>query len=100
MADAGTDTFDRDFALGMLSTEQDAVYQIEQAIDRINSGTYGICELTGKPIERERLEAVPWTRFSISAERQLEREGERKHARLGQRETVGRTNPSAPPEET
>jgi DnaK suppressor protein len=88
MADAGTDNYDRDFALGMLSSEQDATYQIEQDLDRILNGTYGICELTGKPIEAERLEAIPWTRFSAAAERQLEQEGRRKRATLGPRETV------------
>src|SRR5579863_1745815 len=83
MADAGTDTYDRDFALGMLSSEQDAIYEIEEAIDRIHHGAYGICELTKKPIVRARLEAVPWTRFSAEAEKQLELEGALKRARLG-----------------
>src|SRR2546422_11185750 len=50
MADAGTDHYDRDFALGMLSSEQGALYQIEQALDRIRNGAYGTCELTGKTI--------------------------------------------------
>ena len=99
MADAATDTFDRDFALGMLSLEQDAIYQIEQAIDRINNGTYGICELTKKPIEPARLEAVPWARFSVAAERQLEREGARKRAGLGPRQTVAREPAAKEPEE-
>ena len=100
MADAGTDTFDRDFALGMLSSEQDAIYQIEQALDRIQNGTYGICELTGKPIERERLDAIPWTRFTAAAERQLEKEGSYKRSGLGTRESVVRVNAQNPPEDT
>jgi DnaK suppressor protein len=101
MADAGTDTYDRDFALGMLSSEQDAAYEVEQALDRVRSGSYGKCELTGKPIEPERLEAVPWTRFSAAAERQLERQGAMKRAGLGPRETVGReANSRAGVEET
>jgi RNA polymerase-binding transcription factor DksA len=91
MADAGTDTFDRDFALGMLSSEQDALYEIDEALNRIRDGTYGKCELTGKPIEPERLEAIPWTRFSAAAEKQLEREGVVKKARLGPRETVAKS---------
>jgi len=90
MADAGTATYDRDLALGLLSSEQDAIYQIDQAIDRIRSGTYGVCELTHKPIEAARLEAVPWTRFSAAAEKQLEQLGEHKTTRLGPRETVAR----------
>jgi DnaK suppressor protein len=92
MADAGTDTFDRDFALGMLSTEQDALYEIDEAINRIRDGTYGKCEMTGKLIEARRLEAIPWTRFSAAAEKQLEREGVVKKARLGPRETVAKTD--------
>ena len=100
MADAATDTYDRDLALGMLSTEQDAIYEIEQAIDRIHSGTYGTCELTGKPIEPARLEAVPWARFSADAEKELEKEGSVKRARLGPRETVAREVANKEPEET
>ena len=88
MADAATDTFDRDFALGMLSSEQDALYEIDEALNRIRDGTYGICELTGKKIKKARLEAIPWTRFTAGAERQLENEGAVKRARLGPRHTV------------
>src|SRR6266850_3391483 len=88
MADAGTDTYDRDLALSVLSAEQNAAYEIEEALNRIRDGSYGICELTGKPIEPERLEAIPWTRFSTEAEKQLEREGAVARAKLGSRETV------------
>jgi len=90
MADAGTDSFDRDFALSRVSSEQDAVYEIDEAMMRIRRGTYGVCELTGKPIERRRLEAIPWTRFSAQAERQLEREGEIRRTKLGPRAPVAR----------
>lgn len=99
MADAATDTYDRDLALGLLSSEQDALYQIEQALRRIQDGKYGICEMTGKPIERGRLEVIPWTRFSAAAERQLEKEGGLKIARLGPRETVARSSPGKGPED-
>jgi DnaK suppressor protein len=92
MADAGTDNFDRDFALGILSTEQDSRYEIERAMERIREGTYGICEVTGKPIERQRLEAIPWTRFTAKAEKELEREGVVKRPHLGERETVVKTS--------
>jgi RNA polymerase-binding transcription factor DksA len=90
MADAGTDTYDRDFALGVLSSEQDALYEIEEALNRIRTGRYGICEATSKPIEMARLKAIPWTRFTAAAEKQLERNGEVKRARLGPREPVAR----------
>ncbi len=84
MADSGTDNFDRDFALSLLSSDQDAVYEIEEALKRIERNTYGICELTGKPIPRSRLEAIPWTRFTVQAQAQLEREGALRQRRLGQ----------------
>jgi RNA polymerase-binding transcription factor DksA len=83
MADSGTDNFDRDFALSLLSSDQDAVYEIEEALKRIERKTYGICELTGKNIPRARLEAIPWTRFTVEAQAQLEREGALKSRRLG-----------------
>ncbi len=73
MADAGTDTFDRDFALSMVSSEQDALQEIEAAIDRIFAGTYGICEMTGKRIRDERLMAVPFTRYSMKTQEQIEK---------------------------
>jgi len=88
MADSGTDNFDRDFALSLLSSDQDAVYEIEEALKRIEKNTYGICELTGKVIPRKRLEAIPWTRFTVEAQGQLEREGALRQRRLGALGTV------------
>src|SRR3974390_2964630 len=58
MADSGTDNFDRDFALSLLSSDQDAIYEIEEALKRIEKKTYGICELTGKAIPKARLDAI------------------------------------------
>ena len=84
MADSGTDNFDRDFALSLLSSDQDAVYEIEEALKRIEKKTYGVCELTGKTIPKARLEAIPWTRFTVEAQAQLEREGALRSRRLGQ----------------
>ena len=88
MADSGTDNFDRDFALSLLSSDQDAIYEIEEALKRIERNTYGICELTGKPIPKTRLEAIPWTRFTVQAQAQLEREGALRQRRLGALGTV------------
>lgn len=88
MADSGTDNFDRDFALSLLSSDQDAVYEIEEALKRIEKKTYGICELTGKAIPKARLEAIPWTRFTVEAQAQLEREGALKSRRLGSLGTI------------
>jgi RNA polymerase-binding transcription factor DksA len=88
MADSGTDNFDRDFALSLLSSDQDAIYEIEEALKRIEKNTYGICELTGKQIPKTRLEAIPWTRFTVQAQMQLEREGALRQRRLGALGTV------------
>jgi len=89
MGDSGTDNFDRDFALSLLSSDQDAVYEIDEAIKRIEKGTYGVCELTGKQIPRARLDAIPWARFTVEAQAQLEKEGVlRQRNRLGSLGTV------------
>jgi RNA polymerase-binding transcription factor DksA len=88
MADSGTDNFDRDFALSLLSADQDSVYEIEEALKRIEKKTYGVCELTGKAIPKARLEAIPWTRFTVEAQAQLEREGALRQRRLGTLGTV------------
>lgn len=73
MADAGTDSFDRDFALSMVSSEQEALYEIDEAIRRIREGTYGVCEITGKSISRDRLRAVPFTRYSVEGQMEVEK---------------------------
>jgi len=88
MADSGTDNFDRDFALSLLSADQDAIYEIEEALKRIEKNTYGVCELTGKAIPKARLQAIPWTRFTVEAQGQLEREGALRQRRLGTLGTV------------
>jgi RNA polymerase-binding transcription factor DksA len=80
-ADAGTDTFDRDFALSLVSNEQDALNEIEEAILRIRNGTYGVCEVTGKPIPKERLTAVPFARFSVEGQSEYEKNKRRKTGR-------------------
>jgi DnaK suppressor protein len=73
-ADAGSDAYDRDFALSLLSQEQDALYEIDQALKRIELGTYGVCEMSGKPIPRARLEAIPFARFTVQCQSQLEKQ--------------------------
>jgi len=94
MADSGTDNFDRDFALSLLSSDQDAIYEIEDALKRIEKKTYGICELTGKAIPKARLEAIPWARFTVQAQAQLEREGALRQRRLGSLGTVDAIAPA------
>ncbi|GEP44265.1 TraR/DksA family transcriptional regulator [Brevifollis gellanilyticus] len=73
-ADAGSDAYDRDFALSLLAKEQDAIYEINEALKRIEQGTYGICEMSGELIPEERLEALPFTRFTVGSQAKIEAE--------------------------
>jgi RNA polymerase-binding transcription factor DksA len=73
-ADAGSDAYDRDFALSLLSSEQNSLYEIDEALKRIEDGTYGICEISGKAIPRERLEALPFTRYTVECQAELEKQ--------------------------
>lgn len=78
-ADAGSDAYEKDFALSLLSQEQDALYEIEEALKRIELGTYGICEMSGEPIPIERLEAIPFARYTVQCQEQMERENRAKN---------------------
>jgi DnaK suppressor protein len=73
-ADAGSDAYEKDFALSLLSQEQDALYEIEEALKRIENGTYGVCEMSNKVIPHARLEAIPFARFTVECQQQLEKE--------------------------
>jgi RNA polymerase-binding transcription factor DksA len=77
MADAGTDNFDREFALSLVSSEQEALYEIEEALKRLEHGTYGLCGNCEKPIRRERLEAVPFARLCIQCQSSIEKDHRR-----------------------
>lgn len=90
MADAGTNSYEMDLALSRVSSGQDTLFEIDAALDRIQDGTYGVCESTGNPIDPKRLEAIPWTRFAAEVERELEKKGEIRRAKLPQPQTVGR----------
>lgn len=77
MADAGTDNFDREFALSLVSNEQEALYEIEEALKRLEGGTYGICEICEKPVRKERLEAVPFARLCVQCQSGVEKDRRR-----------------------
>ncbi len=81
LGDAGAETFDRDFALNMLSNEQEAMNEIDAALDRIFKGTYGLCEVTGKAIPSDRLAAVPFTRFTLDGQKEYEMRKRRREQR-------------------
>jgi DnaK suppressor protein len=73
MADQGTDNFDREFALNLVSSEQDILYEIDEAMGRIDQGYYGSCEACGKPIEKARLNALPFAKMCVGCKSQSEK---------------------------
>jgi len=91
-ADAGSDAYDRDFALSLLSQEQDALYEIDQALKRIELGTYGKCEMSGKQISHARLEAIPFARFTVECQSQLEKQNKASRVRQSVTSLFGLTD--------
>lgn len=73
MADAGTDNYEQEFTLGLVEKDRKLLRDINVALAKIQDGSYGICEGTGKPIAKPRLEAQPWAKYSIEHARALER---------------------------
>lgn len=63
-----TDDFDREFALNLVSTEQESVFEIDSALRRIKEGTYGMCDFCGCPVEKARLQALPFARMCIKCQ--------------------------------
>ena len=72
MADIGTDNYEQEFALGLMDSELKLLRSIDEALQRIEEGTYGICQGTQKPIGKARLEAKPWARYCVEYARRLE----------------------------
>jgi RNA polymerase-binding protein DksA len=81
MADMGTDNFEQEFSLGLLDSERKMLVDIVYALNKIDTGRYGICEGTGKMIIKPRLEANPWAKYCIEYATMVEKglviEGER-----------------------
>jgi RNA polymerase-binding transcription factor DksA len=75
MADMGTDNFEQEFTLGLVEKDRTLLREINHALSKIINGTYGICEGTGLPISKFRLEAAPWARYGIEYARQREKNG-------------------------
>ncbi|MGC4032677.1 MAG: TraR/DksA C4-type zinc finger protein [Tepidisphaeraceae bacterium] len=73
MADNGTDNYEQEFTLGLVEKDRKLLQEINVALAKIQDGSYGICEGTGKPISKPRLEAQPWAKYSIEHARALER---------------------------
>lgn len=78
LVDTAQDKMDRDLLWAELGAEDDRLFEVDCALQRIRDGTYGFCEDTGNPIPAERLRAIPWTRFCrLAAERHEHRPGRR-----------------------
>ncbi len=63
MADLGTDNYEMEFTLGLIEGERAILKEIDEALERVRNGTYGICLATGRPIGKARLKAKPWAKF-------------------------------------
>jgi DnaK suppressor protein len=72
MADIGTDTYDQDFMLGLAAKDRELIREIDDALRRIDDGSYGVCQFSGKPIPKARLHAKPWAKHTVEAARQFE----------------------------
>ena len=75
MADAGTDSYEQEFTLELMDSERKLISEIDQALDRIDEGTYGICQVNGEPIPKPRLEAIPWARYCVGCANIQEKKG-------------------------
>jgi RNA polymerase-binding protein DksA len=73
MADIGTDNYETEYTLGLVDSERKLMREINEALDRIENCTYGICEGSGKSIPKARLEAIPWARYCVDYARLLEK---------------------------
>ena len=75
MADVGSDNYEQELMLGLVESERRLVQEINDALQRIDDGTYGTCMASGKPINKERLAAKPWAKYCIEVAREMERSG-------------------------
>jgi len=73
MADLGTDNYEMEYILGLMDSERKLIVEIDEALQRIEDGTYGICEGCNEPIPKERLKAIPWARYCITCSSLLEK---------------------------
>lgn len=73
MADAGSDNYEMDNSLGLVEGERKILVEIRDALERIEEGTYGICEGSGETIPKARLEAIPWARYSVKFAEKMEK---------------------------
>ena len=77
MADMATDNFDREFNLGLVSSEQQILNLIDEALRKMEEGHYGVCEVCSKPISQKRLLAVPYAKYCIKCQSEEEKKRRR-----------------------
>ena len=77
MADMSADTYDRELSMNIVSSEQEVLYQIDDALKRIEEGAFGVCQQCSKPISLSRLRAVPYASLCISCQRTKEQKAKR-----------------------
>jgi RNA polymerase-binding transcription factor DksA len=74
MADIGTDNFEQEFTLSLLQNEENVLKEISSAMERLDKGTFGICEECQSPIPKLRLDALPYARNCVECARKLEQQ--------------------------
>jgi DnaK suppressor protein len=73
MADLGTDSYEIDNIIGLMDSERKILVEIDEALSRIEDGTYGICQGRGEPIPKQRLKAIPWARYCVDCATLIEK---------------------------
>ncbi len=74
MADFGSDNFEQDFTLGLIENEQETIREIDEALERIEQGDFGSCEVCESAIPLPRLRVIPWAKLCIECKRKTESE--------------------------
>ena len=77
MADMAADTYERELSMNIASSEQELLYQIDDALKRIDDSSYGICQQCNQPIAMSRLKAVPYASLCIQCQRAKEQKQKR-----------------------
>lgn len=73
MADVATDTYDREFSLGLASNDRELLYELDDAMKRIDEGIFGVCEDCKSVISKTRLKVIPYARFCIKCQEKNEK---------------------------
>jgi RNA polymerase-binding transcription factor DksA len=92
MADAASQESERCLSLVAATATHDTIKEVLDAIRRIERGTYGVCEITGEPIAGERLNSIPWARYSIQGQQQIEQGGFGRRTALPTLQGIGGTD--------